>query len=62
MILPAKVRKVIYIIVTVASAIVAVPDLVPAPIAAKIVAVVAALSSVLAALNVTPADEPVLDV
>lgn len=54
--LPPKVRQVVYAIVSLASAIAAVPDLVPGPIAVKITAAVAALSSLLAAGNVPKAE------
>jgi hypothetical protein len=57
--IPAKIRKAIYVLVAVASAVVSVPDFIPAPLVAKITAVVAFLSSVLAAGN-TPS-EPQLD-
>ncbi len=52
--IPAKYRQVVYAVVALASAVVAIPDLVPGPLAAKITAAIASLSSLLAAGNVSP--------
>lgn len=50
--IPARYRQVVYAVVALASAVVAVPGLVPGPIAVKLTALVATLSSLLAAGNV----------
>lgn len=52
-ILSPKYRQVVYALVGLASAVVAVPGLVPGPLAAKIAAAVASLSSLLAVSNVS---------
>lgn len=51
--IPAKFRQAIYAIVAFAGTIVAIPELVPAPYQAKVIAAIAAVTNLLAAFHVT---------